>query len=62
MKKQFRNRMEAIDWIANYVEDEGQFEVLRENLNFNFIYSGKYYLDLSQPIGEVVITDKKLKR
>ena len=62
MKKQFRNRLEAIEWIAGYAKDEGQFEVLREKLNFNYIYSGVYYLDLNQTMGEVVFTDKKLRR
>jgi len=40
MKKEFTTRLEAIDWIANEAENEGQFEVLREQLNFNFIYNG----------------------
>lgn len=55
MKKiRFQNRLEAIDWIAAFARDEGQFEVLREQLNFNFIYSGTYFLDLDEEIGEVV--------
>ena len=54
MKIQFENRLEAIEWIAQHVEDEGQFEVLREQLNFNFIYFGRLFLDLDQPVGEVV--------
>ena len=44
MKKYFKNRLEAIDWIANNVEDEGQFEVLREQMNYNFIYSKTYFV------------------
>ena len=60
MKKiTFENRLEAISWIAEHAEDEGQFEVMREMLNYNFIYSGAYFLDLSKPIDQVVMIDKK---
>lgn len=59
MKMNFENRYEAIEWIANYVEDEGQFEVLREQLNYNHIYSGTFYLDLDEPVAEVVMLDQK---
>lgn len=55
MKITFETRLEAIEWIANFAEDEGQFEVLREELNFNFIYSGTYYLDLDEDVKEVVM-------
>ena len=57
MKKKFQNRIEAVDWIAGYVENEGQFEVLREQLNFNYIYSGTLYLniDLERDLAEVEI-------
>ena len=48
MKKKFRNRIEAVDWIADFVENEGQFELLREQLIFNYIYSGKFYLEINQ--------------
>ena len=48
MKIRFENRLEAIDWIANKVEDEGQFEVLREQLTYNEIYLGEYFLDFNQ--------------
>lgn len=54
MKIHFKNRLEAIDWIAQYAEDEGQFEVLREQLNYNEIYTGTLFLDLDEKIGEVV--------
>lgn len=60
MKITFETRLEAIDWIADYVEEEGQFEVLREQLNFNYIYTGKYFLDLGKSIGEVATLDKKV--
>ncbi len=58
MKIRFQNRLEAIDWIARNAEDEGQFEVLREQLNYNYIYTGQYFLDLNGPIAEVVLIEK----
>ncbi len=61
MKVRFKNRLEAIDWIAGYAENEGQFEVLREQLHFNFIYEGSYFLVLDEKIGEVVTLDKQPK-
>jgi len=59
MKKIFKDRIEAIEWIANYVETEGQFEVLRERLNFNHIYTGTFFLDLDRPIAEVSLKEDK---
>jgi|GEM_PF-1837039 hypothetical protein len=53
MKKQFSNRLEAIDWIAEKAESESQFELLREQLNFNFIYTGRYFVDFNKEEGEV---------
>ncbi len=53
----FATRLEAIDWIATYAEDEGQFEALREKLHFNFIYSGKLFLNLEESPGEIVLMD-----
>ena len=56
MKKiQFDSRLEAIEWIADFAKDEGQFEVLREQLNYNHIYSGIFYLDLQEVNTEVVL-------
>lgn len=55
MKKTFESRLEAIDWIAKKVENEGQFEVLREHLNFGFIYSGTYFIKLDDLDLEVEI-------
>ena len=62
MKVNFENRMEAIDWIAEYAEDEGQFEVLREQLNFNYIYTETYFLDLSDPIAEVMLNNSAKRK
>lgn len=61
MKVKFANRLEAIEWIANYVEDEGQFEVLREQLNFNHIYHGYFFLVLEDSNTQVVMLDQKKK-
>ncbi len=45
-----------MDWIAGYAEDEAQFEVLREQINFNFIYTGTYFIELeeNESIPEIV--------
>ena len=61
MKKNFQNRMAAIDWISNYVENEGQFEVLREQLNFNHIYTGTYLLEINEQekLAEVILLGRK---
>ena len=55
MKRYFENRLEAIDWIAQHAEDEGQFEVMREELNFNFIYNRKYFIDMAKEQLEVIM-------
>jgi len=54
----FKTRLEAVEWIAAVAQDEGLFEVMRENLMFNYIYTGKYFLDMSQPVAEVVMIDE----
>ena len=59
MKKYFQTRLEAIDWIAGYVENEGQFEVLREQLEFNFIYTQTFFLDLDDQPAKVTWLDKR---
>ncbi len=61
MKKSFNNRIDAVDWIADFVENEGQFEVLREQLSFNHIYSGQFYLeiDTEEDLPEVVVLPGK---
>lgn len=55
MKKSFESRIEAIEWLAEKVENEGQFEVLREELNYSFIYSGTYLVKLNNLDLEVEI-------
>ena len=56
MKKTFKNRLEAVNWIADNVENEAQFEVLREQLTYNFIYDKEWYLEVDEdkPMAEVV--------
>ncbi len=55
MKKSFESRIEAIEWLAEKVENEGQFEVLREELIYSFIYSGTYLVKLNNLDLEVEI-------
>ena len=57
MKKKFQHRLEAIDWIANYAKNEGHFEVMREQLNFNYIYSNTSFLNLDaqEDLAEVIV-------
>lgn len=54
MKKYFNNRLEAIDWIAEFAENEGQFEVLREQLEFNYIFTRTLFLEIGEKPAEVV--------
>ncbi len=58
MKIKFKTRLEAIDWIAYYVEEEGTFEVLREQVLFNFIYTGQYFLESPEKVLEVATLDQ----
>ena len=55
MKKYFKSRMEAINWIADHSDNEGQFEVLREQLNYNYIYTSIYFVRLDAAQKEVVL-------
>jgi hypothetical protein len=48
MKYSFKNRLAAIDWIAANAKNEDQFEELREQLEFNYIYYQIYFVDLSE--------------
>ncbi len=62
MKVTFKTRLEAIDWIAKKATDEGRFELMREQLMFNQIYTGSLFLDLSKLKGEVALIDKKKRK
>lgn len=57
MKKVFQTRLEAINWIAARAENEGQFEVMREKLLFNYIYTGTYFVDPDEVLEDVVLRD-----
>ena len=57
-RKYFKTRLEAIDWIAGHVENEGQFEVMREQLMFNEIRTGRLFIDWPEEFPEVVTIDK----
>lgn len=59
MKIQFNSRLEAIEWIADHAENEGEFEVMREQLNFNYIYHDTFFLDLGEREAEVVLLENK---
>jgi hypothetical protein len=62
MIKYFATRLEAIDWIAERASDEGQFEVWREVLLFNFLRTGRHFLNLDEKTGEVVLLDAPKKQ
>jgi hypothetical protein len=57
MKKVFQTRLEATDWIAARAENEGQFEAMREQVLFNFIYFGEYFIDTDSILEDVVMLD-----
>ena len=59
MKKIFQTRLEATDWIAARAENEGQFEAMREQVLFNFIYFGEYFIDTDTVLEDVVMLDEE---
>ena len=59
MRHEFKNRIEAINWIADHVENEAQFEVLREELFFNYIYTGTFFIHMKFMDLEIVWLDQK---
>ena len=58
MKVSFDSRLEAIDWIAQNVEDEKSFESLREQLNYNFIYKGEFYVNFDDDNPEIDLSEE----
>lgn len=48
MKKQFKTQLGAIDWIAQFAKDEAHFEVLREQLLYNRLYTGELFVELDK--------------
>ena len=55
MKKEFKDRLEAIDWMAQQAEDEARFEVWREELMFNYLYTDHYYIYSTAQTKEIVM-------
>lgn len=50
MNVTFETHLDAIYWIASNVEDEVQFERLREELLFNYIFTRSHFLKLDATI------------
>lgn len=46
MKKYFRTHQEAIEFISDHAQNESHFEILREELLFNHIYTEMYFIHL----------------
>ena len=46
MKKEFQSRTEAIAWITANARSQAHLDVLKKELNFNYIFSGQYIIDL----------------
>ena len=44
MRREFNSHMEAINWIAENAKTESHFEILREEITFNHIYTGEYFI------------------
>ncbi len=50
MNMTFNTHLDGIYWIARNVEDEVQFERLREELLFNYIFTKNHFLTLTETI------------
>ena len=50
MNVTFETHLDGIYWIARNVEDENQFEILREELLFNYIFTKSHFLTLNKTI------------
>lgn len=46
MKKYFKTQLEAIHWIADQAQNESHFEILREELLFNHIYTEEFFIHM----------------
>ncbi len=60
--KVFKSKIEAVDWIAQHVENEGQFEVAREAMTMDFIKSGKIIVKLDATNLEVVTLENNINQ
>ena len=47
MKREFTTHMEAINWLSDHSRNEAHFEIMREELKYNYIASGHYFVDAS---------------
>jgi len=59
MKHEFSTQIEAIDWIADNARDESHFDILREELLFNQIYTGEHFIIMSNVNIEIALFDKR---
>lgn len=59
MKQEFTTQIEAIDWIAENARDESHFEIMREELLFNQIYTGAFFIIMSNVNIEIALADKR---
>ena len=50
MNVTFETHLDGIYWIARNVEDETQFEILREELLFNYIFTKCHFITLNKAI------------
>jgi hypothetical protein len=59
MKKSFQDRLSAIDWIADHSDNEGIFEVLREQLSMNHIQTGRYFIEVKELNCDVIMLEEE---
>ena len=57
MRREFNNHMEAITWIAENAKSEAHFEIMREELTFNHIYTAEYFIHPEHVDMEVIMLD-----
>ncbi len=58
MRQEFNSQMEAITWIADYAKSEAHFEIMREELTFNHIYTGEFFIHPNHVDMEVIMLDE----
>ncbi|MDH3651783.1 MAG: hypothetical protein OEQ53_19015 [Saprospiraceae bacterium] len=46
MKKYFKSHLAGIQWISDNAQNEAHFEILREELTFNHIYTEEYFVHM----------------
>ena len=45
MIREFNSHQEAVRWIAENAPTDSHLQVLREELEFNHVYSGEYFIN-----------------